>query len=200
MIAVGLDLATNSAAAYGRPGEVPRFQHWGLSGSRGERGLEFLHRFRTLLDELKGQGEPITVFIEAPIDVAGLKEKGGFGRDSVTLMMLNGLIFLAETVAASRKVPTQLIRRQDALKHFTGRSQYETTRRKRPPKNDMFADDAPINRRSPARENLAKLACQARCRQLRWPFRTPDEADAAAIWDTGCAMIRTNALLHRVIA
>jgi hypothetical protein len=194
MIIVGLDLATNSAVCWGRPNTIPHFRHWKLGGTRAERCLTFLHEFRALLDNIirEAEGDEVFVYIEAPIEPAGLKRKGGYGIDGTTILMLNGLIVLAEVVAQSRNVASYLVKRQTALVHFTGKAAYKRQKKTRKLQRDLFSSVTPRKQRVESLTPLAsddpsKIACMARCKQLKWPAQTYDEADAAAIWDLACA-------------
>lgn len=191
MICVGLDLATNSAACWGRPNEIPQFRRWYLEGSPPERGLMFLHAFRALLDSIKcdHRGDEIFVYIEEPLEPRIMVK---IGTHKSATIMLPGLVYLAQVVCSSRKVESFLVARQDALEHFTGRRMY---RRQKPAKKltaDLFTGVTSRKRTTQKLKPLiiqdpAKHACMQRCKQLRWPAETFDESDAAAIWDYGSA-------------
>lgn len=169
---VGLDLSTRSAACYGPYGRVPALAHIGLGAdaTRGERALALLHWLRQLFESIKRYhgAYPKMVFIEAPLTPRVMVEIGTQERSTIELP---GLVVVAELVCSSRKIPSQLIKRQDALQHFTRRRTYT-----KPQKIPGVKQLEP-----------SKAACLARCKQLGWPATTGDEADAAAIFDTGCA-------------
>jgi hypothetical protein len=153
-----LDLAKQSGVCWGEPNGRPSFETWHLGGQaleRGQRGAALM----TKLVSWIAYAKPDLVFIEAPISaVAGVAR----GTSIDTSIALQGFILIAETVCYTRKIPTKLIERQDALYHFTGRARYKV-------------------------KGQAKKACMARCCQLRWQPANEDEADAGAMWHYGCA-------------
>src|SRR3954468_20647663 len=123
---MGPDLSTRSAACYGPYGGIPSLTHinLGVDASRGERALALTHWLRGLLEAVKAAygAYPKAVFIEAPLAPAVMVDIGT--QESATIL-LPGLVLVAELVCASRRVPTELIKRQDALQHFTGRRTYK---------------------------------------------------------------------------
>lgn len=161
MICSALDLAKMSGVCWGVPGGKPEFETWTLGGAdtpRGKRGTNLMMKMVDHIQRVK----PDLIFIEQPLEARVL---ASIGSTMDTTLALQGFVFVAETVAFSRNVPTKLIERQDALLHFTGSKAY--------PK---------------AIKDAAKKACMARCTQLRWIVADYDQADAAALWWTGCAL------------
>jgi hypothetical protein len=153
-----LDLAKQSGICWGEPFGRPSFDTWQLGGgalARGMRGEALMRHLVRWIAEVK----PDLVFIEAPLSASAGKDRG---TSIDTSIALQGYIMIAETVCYTRKVPTKLIERQDALRHFTGRARYSV-------------------------KGQAKKACMARCCQLRWQPGNEDEADAGALWHFGCA-------------
>lgn len=133
-----------------------------------ERGLAGL-ALLTKLNWYLHDFKPDMVFIEEPLPAAVLTT---IGTTLETTIKLYGLVFLIETVCSSHDIPTVQYRRQAVLKHFTGASRF-------PEKNG------------------GKEACLARCAQLRWPAKDFEQADAAALWDYGCAQQRAAAWLAK---
>jgi len=165
---LALDPATTSGVAFGKPGDTPSFRTWRLKGeNRGVKGVAFLGFMRDLLDEV----EPERVFIESPMGIIAATKKGGIPPE--TILLLNGLVMLAETACASRRVPCELLDRNRAVFHFCGRK--------------------------PKVAGTAKAMCQSRARLLGWPVQTLDEADAAALWDLGCCLANPRAQVQAMI-
>ena len=160
-----LDLARVSGVAWGDAFSRPNFETWVLGAVHtplGARGVELMARLTRHLDSVK----PDCVFIEAPIRMTGALRKGSSAE---TILQLNGLVFVAQTVCHSRRVPMKLHERQKVLKHFTGRPTYPSGEGKR--------------------------ACQQRIRQI-WGVDVPeDEADAGALLHYGCALEDGNAFV-----
>jgi hypothetical protein len=156
VIYTALDLASRTGVAWGVPFQQPACTAWELRGpSRGRRGLDLMSRLVEHLDTVR----PDKVFIEKPLEPLALVRLDSTGA---VVLLLNGLVMLAETVCASRGIPSILYDRQDVLAHFTGQAKYRE-------------------------KDGGKAACAVRCRQLwrldlRW-----DEADACALWHLGCA-------------
>jgi hypothetical protein len=160
-IYAALDLARVSGICWGELNGKPSFDTWTLGSkadARGDIGLQMMRRMVEFITTVR----PVKFFIETPMEARVLV---AIGSSLNTTIQLQGLVFLAETVAHSRGVPTQLLTRQDALRHFTGQKSF--------PKS--LGKDA------------AKKACLVRCTQLRWMVAGYDEADAGALWHFGCA-------------
>lgn len=104
--------------------------------------------------------KPAKCFIEAPMEahVATMA-----GTAPTTTISLNGYVFVLMMVCHQFDVPWELYPRQTILKHFTGQGRY-------------------------AKKDDGKRACVVRCKQLGYEVRNYDEADAAALWDYGCAV------------
>jgi hypothetical protein len=168
VIVTALDLARVSGVAFGPPFAQPTFQTWTLGevGSPlGERGCELLRRLNDHLARI----EPARVYVEAP-----MRPRIAVGKDggnAATALQLNGLVFLALTVCWSRRVPTVMLDRRPALKHFTGQAGYKD-------------------------RDAAKRACKARIRQLWRVDVGLDEADAGALLDYGCSLDNPKAFMQ----
>lgn len=167
MIYSALDLAKQSGVCWGEPGGKPEFETWTLGGSDSPRGKRGVNLMRKLVEHIE-YVRPDLIFIETPLEARVL---ASIGSTMDTTLALQGFVFVAETVAFSRGVKTQLIERQEALLQFTGSKSY--------PK---------------AIKDAAKKACLARCTQLRWIVADYDQADAAALWFTGCGLQQPSAL------
>jgi hypothetical protein len=151
-----LDLAAISGLCYGELPVKPAFLSIDLRkepGGRGGRGTALMRFLAKHIDTY----HPEIIFIEAPMD-AHVAAKVGATPD--TMIALNGYVMLAETVAYSRRVPTELLHVQDARKHFVGVRSF-------PDKNE------------------GKRAVFARCKQLGWEPPNLDCSDAACLWDYG---------------
>lgn len=160
LVTAALDLAKVSGVCWGEPFSTPFFETWVLGGAdtpRGQRGKNLMAK----LVEFIARVRPEKIYIEAPLTARVLAE---IGSNSDTTIALQGFVMIAETVAFTRGVPTELLERKAVLQHFTGQPSF--------------------SRRD---KNGAKKACLARCGQLRWPVAGYDEADAGALWHYGCA-------------
>jgi hypothetical protein len=149
MKTLALDLAASTGMAVGVPFETPTLERWKLLGAtRGERGLDLIKRLTRTISE----AGPIThITIEKPLEPERLAKLDTTGWG---VIQLNGLVFLAETIAAAHDIHD----RQDVLRHFTGIARYKVN------------EDG-------------KRACVVRCKQL-WGLTVGyDEADAGALWD-----------------
>lgn len=147
------DLATASAVAFGCLGETPRTEAWDL-GKRTAIGLRGLSLFRRVIRHCESF-KPQKAAIEAPLPphiLVKMNKSDGSARLSP------GLCVVAESALAFCGVENELIERQKALFHFTGRARFRDSK-------------------------MAKKACMARCWQLGWKVQTEDEADACCLWD-----------------
>jgi len=195
---IGLDLASHSAACWGRLGETPQCRHWELTGTRAAKGAQFIAVFRSFLSEMRATypAHRTVVFIEAPLEPAVMVELGTHKSGTI---LLPGLVFMAESLCHAHEVEPRLVSRQDALLHFTGRARYTRTAKTKRGRGDLFA--VLPSRGIPADADPGKQACLARARALRWPVTTLDEADAAALFDFGCAQFsRSRALVDKLVA
>src|SRR4051794_23184226 len=150
---LALDLATACGIAEGTPGGDPRASSKTFAVEAG--GL-FGAGERALMffsDRLTVD-PPAAIFIERP----GLHSIGKAGTSFQAIFRLFGLIFLAGVIARCRGIyDVRLIEVKDVRKHFLGGA-------------GVAGPDA-------------KRLTQARCRELGWSFKNPDEADALALWD-----------------
>jgi hypothetical protein len=117
------------------------------------------HELRIALAELLYRAKPAKVFIEEPVSPHIL---AGIGSSVETALQLNGMVALAEELCWHRGVATELFNRQKVLGHFTGQPRFK-------------------------KKDDGKRACLVRCKQLGWDAEGFDQADAAALWDYGCA-------------
>lgn len=155
MRVTALDLAAVSGVCFGELPASPAFLTIDLrkEDGRGGRGVALMRALARHFDEYK----PERVFIERPLD-AHVAAKMGVTTD--TVIALNGSVMLAETVAFSRRIATELVEVQTARKHFIGVRSF-------PDKKD------------------GKRAVFARCTQLGWDPPNHDCSDAACLWDYG---------------
>lgn len=179
-IYTALDLARVTGICAGVPFRRPVLcEHWTLGepgeyhGHYADRGLELSR----LLKEHCLIWKPAKVFIEAPLELKQMGAgKGNQGKGNFSdLLQGNGLVFL--TMVILRKIGTPFIcyQRQTVLKHFTDQARFK------------IRDDG-------------KRACVARARQLWQLSLTWDEADAAALWDYGCALEHQREYVHAAVA
>lgn len=155
-IILGLDVASTTGWACGRPGDLPvsgtvRFAPAG--SSHGKVGVEVMKWLRDIYAAYNFD----MVYYEAPFD----PRKMGMKTTMATSRMLLGIPFLLETLLYAKEVyRVREMTVSDVRKHFLGG----------------------INPRGDA----GKLAVQTRCRQIGWHFNSPDAADALAVWDAAC--------------
>lgn len=136
-----------------------------MKKARGERALLLMQYLNDHIKEFR----PDKIYIERPLNARTLVEIGA--TDEVQVF-LAGVVFVAEMVAASRGIPVDSsIGPQDARQHFVGRARFTK------------ADG----------KNAGKVASYQRALQLGWKPNNLDEADAAALWDCGCARSTPNA-------
>jgi hypothetical protein len=158
-IRLGLDLAAKSGVVWGQPFEAPEFAVWDLRAPRlGQRGFNLMQRLTPLVDHLKPRGLS-KAYIETPLDAHVAAKMGAIQETTISL---NGYVFLAMTILDTLGIEYALVDRQKALQHFVGQPRFKNK------------DDG-------------KRACVVRCKQLGWGDVSFDEADAAALWDCGCA-------------
>jgi hypothetical protein len=155
-VTLGLDLAALCGAVWGEAFEPPTIALWNVRAKNiGDRGLKLMGHLTALVDEVK----PSKAFIEAPLKA---HVAASMGTTHETTICLNGYVFLAATVLASRGIPWLMLDRQKVLGHFVGQERFKV-------------------------KDEGKRACVVRCKQLGWGDLTFDEADAAALWDYGNA-------------
>jgi len=157
-LVVGMDIATTTGVAYGRPDVGnPCVATWNLRNAGKSRP----HRLAELADRcfvFFGQFPPDMLFYEQGLSLAAGME---IGMKEETFAMLRGAIGVVEAVAAKCKIPIiKAVSVQDARRHLLGAG--------RIPKGE------------------GKKLVFDRCRALRWPVTNEDESDAAAIWSLGC--------------
>lgn len=151
---LALDLSKKSTGyAFGRVGEVPRSGAVSLGSERSTQA----EIGRSLLKWMTGFMS-IEQFDRVAIEAAWA---GTGGRSTETFLLLNGLQFMAQTIAllkAGREA--DLVKVQTARKTFTGRGQYGTP-------------------------DEGKYAVQQRCLELGWltaESLQADRADALCVW------------------
>jgi hypothetical protein len=164
-----LDLATVSGVCFGTPGTVPTFQTWDLSRvkGRGARGVEFM---RKLLNHIEVY-RPELVGIEQPMRPQIMVR---LNSSQDVQMFLVGIVVLAETVCASRGIPTTLIDPQQARQHFVGQARFPEAKQ-------------------------GKAAVMKMCKVLRWSPENDNESDAGCLWDHLCAQQSPAAFLAAAV-
>ncbi len=159
-----LDLATKTGVCYGEAGAKPMFTTWNFSSFK-IRGMRALY-LNYYLDKHLNEFVPDKIYIERPLNPRTLFEIGT--RDE-TATLLSGLVLVAEMVAAKHGINVDsTITPQVARQHFLGRSKF-------------------------SERGEGKEVSFRRAKMLEWPVHDLDQADAAALWDLGCARSRPNA-------
>jgi hypothetical protein len=158
-VVLALDCATVTGYATDsdRPG-IPQTGHFDCSPSTGSKadGRDYGRLFASFESRLVGLIvgiRPETIVFEGPMSVFDQTARiRKFQSNTSAVRILYGLVALTECLASRYGVNYFECGAQDIKRHFAGSS--------RATKEDMLA----------------------RCRQLRWPAQTDDEADAAALW------------------
>ena len=128
----------------------------------------------TLLADKLAKERPDAIAIEAPLNIRVLVE---IGAKAETVEALNGLVFLARTVAEARGVPyVETYDVQKVRQHFVGQSRF---------KNGFD----PERGRKISSRDAAKQATEARCRMLGYHVEDDNQADAIALWHYAATQI-----------
>lgn len=150
MRVLALDLSKNSTgwAVDGETVCPPKTGTWRAPSSEpGRIGLAF----QSWLFEACKTWEVELLAYEAP--AMGGRSKG-FVMNAETSLVLIGLAFTVECIAAARGIPPQTAHVQSVRRHFVGQG----------------------------RPDRPKEVVRERCRLLGWPVNNTDESDAAAVW------------------
>lgn len=136
-----------------------------MKSTRGERALLLMRNLNEHIREFA----PEKVYVERPLNARTCVE---IGATDEVVTFLNGVVMVAELVCASRNIPVDSsISPQDARQHFLGRSRFSKAEGK----------------------DAGKKASLHRAKMLGWNPEDLDQADAAALWDCGCARSHPNA-------
>lgn len=155
-----LDIATLTGVAVGHPFDPIEFLTWDLKklAGGGPRPIRF-NVLRSRILTLGTKYNFTKVFIELPMDA---RQMFHLGTPIETQMLLTGAAAIAEMTLDELGVEVGWYDRQEILQHFTGQKRYKG-------------------------KDMGKKACVARCAQLGWRVEGFDQADAAALFDFGCA-------------
>lgn len=158
---LALDLATKTGWAVGSPGAAPRCGSIRLAPADASNGAVYVGLARWLGDFLAVE-RPRSIMIEAPLNA---RTQVAVGTTEATALRLFGLVAIAEMVAHARGVwDVRTASVQDVRQHFVGARRFKA-------------------------KDEGKRVVAEQCRVLGWQVPDLDAADAAALWDFGCAII-----------
>lgn len=160
MFVTGLDIATVCGGADGAPGTRPRTWTWDLHDA-GKRRADKLALLQALCERYFRENKVDAFFYESGMTL-GVAYR--VGTADPVFALLRGAIGVVEACAGRAKIPRiEAIGVQEARKHLVGQ-------------------------RSFAKGKSKEIVFQ-HCRMLGYAPTNHDEADAIAIWSTGCAMV-----------
>jgi hypothetical protein len=162
MIALALDIATNTGFARGEPGREPAYGSIRFGKPGASHDAIFGHALDWLIAETAADRRPDVIVYEAPIP--GHSKWGQTNTNS--LEILNGLIAVTRAVAFMRSIfDVRSYTVGEVRKYFIG------------------AGGARMKGKD------AKPLIMRKCRLLRWEPRNDNEGDALALWSYACALI-----------
>jgi len=157
---LALDVATQTGAAEGRPGEIPTLSTLKFGGE----GVSHARICANCLDWIAlklTDNPPDLIYIEAPLPIGAAFGKGRSNAKSI--VRLQGLYCIVLAAATLKRIPCEDVDVMRVRTAFIGESKL--------------------------RGEIAKQRCKMMCKMLGWEAKNVDEADAAALWYFACASV-----------